>query len=103
MTVYVLTQREGKNVSVVGAATSEADARKWYGLAPGNDYSSLELDNLAHLGLANGEKKIDAQDFPPVPELTDDLETDLGSMAAYMTSLADRIEAGTAALLKQVA
>lgn len=84
MTIYVLTQREGKTVSVVGGTATESVARLWYLQAPGNDYSTIELDDLTHLGMANGPRYTEVLPLPEKPLN--------GSPSKYLNSLADYLE-----------
>ena len=66
MTIYVLTQTEGKTSIPVGTITSEALAKEWFRGKTGNDFFPLELDRVEHLGLVNGPKFVQPPAAAPV-------------------------------------
>jgi hypothetical protein len=97
VTIYVLSQRDGKSVANVAAVSSEVAAREWYSRAPGNDYTPLELDALAHLGLPDGPEKTQNLLLPALPVVKDHQ-----SLAAYLCDLADSMEASATILSRQI-
>jgi hypothetical protein len=100
MYIYVLTLREGKNVSVVGTASTDKIAREWADRNVDNDYSMLELDNLTHLGMSDQSVFMAAAPLPETPVLTGDLDEDFFLLKKYITEFGDSMERNTAFVLK---
>ena len=58
MTVFVLTQLEGKVPTPVATVSSERCAKEWFRKTVGNDFYPLGLDQVDHLGLGMAQKQL---------------------------------------------
>jgi hypothetical protein len=104
MTVYVLTQTEGKTTIPVATVTAERVAEDWFKLKPNNDFFPLEMDRTEHLGLApNGPTFVDRPTvaapvkrfvLPVVPAITRDMTPVNASkaLATYLAKLSESME-----------
>jgi len=97
MTVFVLTQLEGKAPTPVATVSSERSAKEWFRKTVGNDFYPLVLDSVDHLGLVNGPafvKPLEPISIPTPPLLRPDMEPveALEALKDYMTALCASVE-----------
>ena len=97
MTVYVLTQLEGKVPTPVAAVAAERCAKEWFRKTVGNDFYPLALDSVDHLGLVNGTAFIAPLEpiaFPVPPVIDKDMEPleALEALKGYMAELCASVE-----------
>ena len=97
MTVFVLTQLEGKAPTPVATVSSERSAKEWFRKTVGNDFYPLVLDSVDHLGLVNGPAfvaPLEPIPMPIPPVIHPDMEPveALEALKDYMTALCASVE-----------
>ena len=103
MTIFVLTQTEGKVPVPVAAITSERTAQEWFRKKTGNDFFPLDLDRVDHLGFTSNGPDFTTSNvapsanrfkLPAVPAITPDMDPAIAMrvFAEYIVKLTDSME-----------